>query len=47
LALEPASITLTAPLAATIGKAEGEKVPGEHRHWMFRSRHHNHLGEAP
>jgi hypothetical protein len=25
--------------ASPYGKAEGEKVPGERRHWMFRSRH--------
>jgi membrane protein len=33
--------------ASPFGKAEGEKVPGEHRHWMFRSRHHNRIGETP
>jgi len=33
--------------ASPFGKAEGEKVPGEHRHWMFRSRHHNRIGESP
>jgi membrane protein len=33
--------------ASAFGKAEGEKVPGEHRRWMFRSRHHNHIGETP
>jgi membrane protein len=25
--------------ASPYGKAEGEKVPGERRHWIFRSRH--------
>ena len=32
--------------ASPYGKKEGEKVPGEHRHWMFQSRH-SHLGETP
>jgi membrane protein len=32
--------------ASPYGKAEGEKVPGERRRWMFRSRH-TPLGEAP
>ena len=32
--------------ASPYGKAEGEKVPGERRHWMFRSRH-THVGETP
>jgi membrane protein len=33
--------------ASPYGKAEGEKVPGEHRGWLFRSRRHNRLGETP
>ena len=32
--------------ASPYGKAEGEKAPGEGRHWMFRSRHTT-LGETP
>src|SRR5262245_18101611 len=32
--------------ASPYGKAEGEKVPGEKRRWMFRSRHTT-LGETP
>ena len=33
--------------ASPFGKAEGEKVPGEHRGWLFRSRRHTAIGEAP
>jgi membrane protein len=33
--------------ASPYGKAEGEKVPGEHRGWLFRSRRHSGLGETP
>jgi hypothetical protein len=33
--------------ASPYGKAEGEKVPGEHRHWPFRTRRHGGIGEAP
>jgi membrane protein len=33
--------------ASPYGKAEGEKVPGEHRGWLFRSRRHSGIGEAP
>jgi membrane protein len=33
--------------ASPYGKAEGEKVPGEHRGWLFRSQWHSHLGETP
>jgi membrane protein len=33
--------------ASPYGKAEGEKVPGEHRGWLFRSRRHSELGETP
>ena len=33
--------------ASPYGKAEGEKVPGEHRGWLFRSRRHSRLGETP
>jgi membrane protein len=33
--------------ASPFGKAEGEKVPGEHRHWLFRARRHAGLGETP
>ena len=33
--------------ASPYGKAEGEKVPGEHRGWLFRSRRHSAIGEAP
>ena len=32
--------------ASPYGKAEGEKAPGERRHWMFRTRH-TPLGESP
>lgn len=33
--------------ASPFGKAEGEKVPGEHRGWLFRSRRHSRIGETP
>ena len=33
--------------ASPYGKQEGEKVPGEHRGWLFRSRWHSRLGETP
>jgi len=33
--------------ASPYGKAEGEKVPGERRGWLFRSRRHTAIGEAP
>jgi membrane protein len=33
--------------ASPYGKAEGEKVPGERRHWLFRTRRHTGLGETP
>jgi membrane protein len=33
--------------ASPFGKAEGEKVPGEHRGWLFRSRRHGGIGETP
>lgn len=33
--------------ASPYGKAEGEKVPGERRGWLFRSRRHNRIGETP
>ena len=33
--------------ASPYGKAEGEKVPGERRGWLFRSRWHNRIGETP
>jgi uncharacterized BrkB/YihY/UPF0761 family membrane protein len=33
--------------ASPYGKNEGEKVPGEHRHWLFRTRRHGGIGEAP
>jgi membrane protein len=33
--------------ASPYGKAEGEKVPGEHRGWLFRSRFHSAIGETP
>jgi membrane protein len=33
--------------ASPYGKAEGEKVPGEHRGWLFRSRWHTGIGETP
>jgi membrane protein len=33
--------------ASPYGKAEGEKVPGERRAWLFRAPWHRHLGETP
>jgi membrane protein len=33
--------------ASPYGKAEGEKVPGEHRHWLFQTRRHGGIGETP
>jgi len=33
--------------ASPYGKAEGEKVPGERRGWLFRSRWHSRIGETP
>jgi membrane protein len=33
--------------ASPYGKADGEKVPGEHRGWLFRSRRHRGIGETP
>src|SRR5437868_5910122 len=33
--------------ASPYGKDEGEKVPGEHRGWLFRSRRHSEIGETP
>jgi uncharacterized BrkB/YihY/UPF0761 family membrane protein len=33
--------------ASPYGKVEGEKVPGEHRGWLFRSRRHSGIGETP
>jgi membrane protein len=33
--------------ASPYGKAEGEKVPGERRHWLFRIRRHGGIGETP
>jgi membrane protein len=33
--------------ASPYGKHEGEKVPGEHRHWLFRTRRHGGIGETP
>jgi membrane protein len=33
--------------ASPYGKQEGEKVPGEHRHWLFRTRRHSGVGETP
>lgn len=33
--------------ASPYGKAEGEKVPGERRGWLFRSHRHAHLGDTP
>jgi len=33
--------------ASPFGKAEGEKVPGERRGWLFRSRWHSRIGETP
>ncbi len=33
--------------ASPYGKNEGEKVPGEHRHWLFRSRRYGGIGETP
>ena len=33
--------------ASPYGKNEGEKVPGQHRHWLFRTRRHGGIGETP
>jgi len=33
--------------ASPYGKHEGEKVPGEHRHWLFRTRRYGGIGETP
>jgi membrane protein len=33
--------------ASPYGKDEGEKVPGERRHWLFRVRRHGGIGETP
>ena len=33
--------------ASPYGKAEGERVPGEQRHWLFRTRRHGGIGETP
>jgi membrane protein len=33
--------------ASPYGKNDGEKVPGEHRHWLFRTRRHGGIGETP
>jgi membrane protein len=33
--------------ASPYGKAEGEKVPGERRHWLFQWRRHSGIGETP
>jgi len=33
--------------ASPYGKDEGEKVPGQHRHWLFRTRRHGGIGETP
>jgi membrane protein len=33
--------------ASPYGKAEGEKAPGEHRHWLFRAPYHGGIGETP
>jgi membrane protein len=33
--------------ASPYGKNEGEKVPGEHRHWPFRTQRHGGIGETP
>jgi membrane protein len=33
--------------ASPYGKNEGEKVPGEHRHWLFRTHRHSGIGETP
>jgi membrane protein len=33
--------------ASPYGKNEGEKVPGEHRHWLFHARRHSGIGETP
>src|SRR5262249_33030867 len=33
--------------ASPYGKAEGEKVPGERRGWLFRTRRHSGIGETP
>jgi membrane protein len=32
--------------ASPYGKNEGEKVPGQHRHWLFRTRRHGGIGET-
>jgi membrane protein len=32
--------------ASPFGKKEGEKVPGEHRRWLFRARRHGGIGET-
>ena len=33
--------------ASPFGKNEGEKEPGEHRHWLFRAHRHGRIGETP
>jgi membrane protein len=33
--------------ASPYGKDEGEKEPGQHRHWLFRTRRHGGIGETP
>ena len=33
--------------ASPYGKNEGEKVPGDHRHWLFRTRRRGGIGETP
>ena len=33
--------------APPFGKNEGERVPGEHRHWPFRSQRHGGISESP
>ena len=33
--------------ASPYGKNEGEKVPGQHRRWLFRTRRHGGIGETP
>jgi len=33
--------------ASPYGKSDGEKVPGERRGWLFRSRRHSGIGETP
>lgn len=33
--------------ASPYGKAEGEKVPGERQHWLFRTKRHAGIGETP